>query len=475
MAHDYRTHSLQEERDALSYTPVRRHSDRGHDRHNGAEGRYSDPPQGPKAYTYHMTRRGKTWGTLTLLADPNLSKSTPTFVEPDTQAEESVTRAEFHGHAKGGGTREGAMVSGMVSLNLQSTETIHSVRVTVQGQLSIGAAAPFTFLDVFATPWTREMGDPRGEAVAGQWNGKLRGTYEWPFAVRLPRAVVLPVGTPPRERNYALPAGFWERHEPVRVRYHVVLHVARGAFKSNIRLPVEIAYAPLSHPPPASSARQLAYKEHHSIPPPDVDPDGWHTPRSVVTRGAIAGQREVEVTCSFSIAQPLCYTRGSVIPCALILEAHDASALDLLSSPTAIVARLRRRLRYKSDIGRALDEDGWQESTSVYETASWWPREGAPQHTYRRCMDGEIHLKEDLKPSTSLAHWQIEYEVVLFPFDVLSFASRDAGPLLVQPVEIATGVRTWTTTACFHSAIVRVCESGRAGGAFLTTFLSCSV
>ncbi|TRM58288.1 hypothetical protein BD626DRAFT_186645 [Schizophyllum amplum] len=418
MAHDNRTHSLQEERTAPSHDPARRHSDRA---------------QGPKAYTYHIPRKGKTRGALTLFADPNLSKSTPTFVEPDT-------RGELDRHAKIGvaHAEEGATVSGTVSLDLASMKTINSVKVSVYGQLFIGAAAPFTFLDVSATPWTREMGDPRGEAVAGQWNGKLRGTYEWPFAVRLPRAVVLPVGTPPRERTYALPAGFWERHEPVRVRYHVVLHVARGAFRSNIRLPVEIAYAPRSHPPPASAARQLAYKEHRPIPPPDVDADGWYTPRSVVTHGTIAGRREVEVTCSFSIAKPLCYTRGSVIPCTLILEAHDASALDLLSSPTAIVARLRRRLRYKSDIGRALDEDGWQESTSVYETASWWPREGAPQHTYRRCMDGEIHLKEDLKPSTSMAHWQIEYEVVLFPFDVLSFASRDASSLLVQPVDIAT-------------------------------------
>ncbi|KAL1740289.1 hypothetical protein HDZ31DRAFT_68080 [Schizophyllum fasciatum] len=410
------SHAVKQEMDITAYKPS------AHPR-SERPSRESRPPS-PKTFTYDLTRKGKTWGTLTLLGDPALSRSTPTFVEPGVEG------------------REGARVRGSVALSLESSEAIHSVKVTVRGQLSIGASAPFTFLDASATPWSREMGDPRADALPGIWSGKLRGAYSWPFDIQLPRTVTLPVGSPPRERRYALPANFWERHEPVRVRYHVVLHVLRGTFKGDLRLPVEIAYVPRSAPPPASPARRLAYEERRSIPPPESDVDGWYTPRSVVASGVIAGHHEVEVTCSLSLAKPLCYTRGSVIPCTIVLESHDIAALDLLSSPTAPAARLRRRLRYKSNIGRLLDDDdgdtGWQDSTTVYDLASWWPREGAPQHAYRRCLDGEIHLKEDLRPTTAFAHWRVEYEVVLFPFDVLSFVGRERDPLVVQPVEIAT-------------------------------------
>ncbi|KAL1752990.1 hypothetical protein FB107DRAFT_250429 [Schizophyllum commune] len=405
----------------------------------------------PKPFTYDLTRKGKTWGKLTLHGDPALSRSSPALVEPalHTKGEGATARAD-----------EGATVRGEVQLNLDNPETLHSVRVTVRGQISIGASAPFTFLDVSTTLWSREMGDPRGEGSQSLSATKLHGIHTWPFAIPLPRAVTLPVGSPPRERQYQLPANFWERHEPVRVRYYVILQVGRGRWRGDLRLPVEFTYVPWSVPSPT---RQLAYEKHTPPPPPDADMDGWHTAKSVVVSGLVGeGRHEVEVTCCLSLAKPIAYTRGSVIPLALTFESHDAAALDLLSAPTAPVVRLRRRLRYKADIGKVDEGDdyegeggsgcqsngngrarppgttAWTESTTVYDLASWWPREGAPQHTYRRCLGGEIHLKEDLRPTTNFAHWRVEYEVVLFPFDIPSFVGRDREPPVVQPVEIAT-------------------------------------
>ncbi|KAL1678372.1 hypothetical protein EV122DRAFT_290435 [Schizophyllum commune] len=483
MPYDVPSHSQSTaEMDVTSYKPLPRVS-----RHHSFSDSLSSPtitpststsrPATPKPFTYDLTRKGKTWGKLTLLGDPALSRSNAAFVEP---------AEEYSGESASVQKDEGATVRGEVQLNLDSPEMIHSVKVTARGQLSIGASAPFTFLHVSTMLWSREMGDPRGEGLGAPHPTKLRGTYTWPFAIPLPRAVVLPVGSPPRERRYALPANFWERHEPVRVRYYVILQVGRGTWRGDLRLPVEFTYVPLSAPPPASLARQLAYQEKKHVSPPEADVEGWHTTRSAVVSGLVGeGRYEAEVTCCVSfvsretsqvsrrmtsttclltpIPSQLAYTRGSIIPLALTLESHDAAALDLLSAPTAPVARLRRRLRYKADIGKVDEEDEeegadsrgqtgrgsrqgrqtttttpWTESTTVYDLASWWPREGAQRHTYRRCMDGEIHLKEDLRPSTAFAHWRVEYEVVLFPFDIPSFVGRDKEPLVVQPVEIAT-------------------------------------
>ncbi|KAL1689506.1 hypothetical protein GGG16DRAFT_57619 [Schizophyllum commune] len=473
-------------------------------------------PPSPKPFTYDLTRKGKTWGKLTLLGDPALSRSNAAFVEPASQIFERPG-AQTTGK-RASQAEEGATVRGEVQLNLDTPETIHSVKVTVRGQISIGASAPFTFLDISTTPWSREMGDPRGEGSHGSSAFKLHGTHTWPFAIPLPRAVTLPVGSPPRERRYALPANFWERHEPVRVRYYVILQVGRGRWRGDLRLPVEFTYVPFCTPPPLSPGRQLAYEGKQPIPPPppDAGMEGWHMAKSVAVIGLVGeGRHEVELTCCLSLAKPvrvdlpsylstfrytcrpfiirvdlssagslplassltmrrstsfskltftqLAYTRGSVLPLALTFESHDTAALDLLSAPTAPVVRLRRRLRYKADIGKVDEGDDyegeggggrlsngrgiarqisnttpWTESTTVYDLASWWPREGAPQHTYRRCLDGEIHLKEDLKPTTNFAHWRVEYEVVLFPFDIPSFVGRDREPLVVQPVEIAT-------------------------------------
>ncbi|KAI4520042.1 hypothetical protein K525DRAFT_204668 [Schizophyllum commune Loenen D] len=479
MPYDVPSHSQSTaEMDVTYYKPVPRVS-----RHHSFSDSLSSPtitpststsrPATPKPFTYDLTRKGKTWGKLTLLGDPALSRSNAAFVEPAEEYSGEPASHAKRAHAPQMQREhsvqkdEGATVRGEVQLNLDSPEMIHSVKVTVRGQLSIGASAPFTFLDVSTMLWSREMGDPRGEGLGAPHPTKLRGTYTWPFAIPLPRAVVLPVGSPPRERRYALPANFWERHEPVRVRYHVILQVGRGAWRGDLRLPVEFTYIPLSAPPPASLARQLAYQEKEQIPPPEADVEGWHRTRSVVVSGLVGeGRYEVEVTCCVScqLAVPqgltdcepivLAYTRGSIIPLALTLESHDAAALDLLSAPTAPVARLRRRLRYKADIGKVDEEEEeegadsrgrqtttttpWQDSTTVYDLASWWPCGGAQRHTYRRCMDGEIHLKEDLRPSTAFAHWRVEYEVVLFPFDISSFVGRDKEPLVVQPVEIAT-------------------------------------
>ncbi|KAF8896105.1 hypothetical protein BD779DRAFT_1667957 [Infundibulicybe gibba] len=121
-------------------------------------------------------------------------------------------------------------------------------------------------------------------------------------------------------------------------------------------------------------------------------------------------------------------------------ETDDAQALDLLSSPKAIVVRLGRCVRCHAEETKSVDTVVWKSEYENYQLASWWPSQawGSDSDQPQRELHGELHLKGDLKPTSSMAHFRIEYSVVLFPFDIAAFEPADTEPLLVQPVEIAT-------------------------------------
>jgi hypothetical protein len=105
----------------------------------------------------------------------------------------------------------------------------------------------------------------------------------------------------------------------------------------------------------------------------------------------------------------LCYTRGTLIPCALKLESTDESVLDIFAEPTAIVLHLHRRVRYfckPSELTRP-EEIGWNEYVEKMCTAVWWLSPNLEQDSSSRYLEGEIKLAKKLKPTSAMGHFSI--------------------------------------------------------------------
>ncbi|KAJ7678978.1 hypothetical protein DFH06DRAFT_502634 [Mycena polygramma] len=309
-----------------------------------------------------------------------------------------------------------------------------------------------TFIHLSNTLWSRSMGDPRNPGSDGngsKWSEKLKGKYVWPFSITLPQTVSMSFGG--RDEEFRLPQTFFERHTRGQIEYEVAVRFTRAKLRSDHRLSTTLNYMPRSRPSPPSRLRQLSYRQHTALLGPDADPDGWHTLPSVKTRGRLlSASRSVDAACRLSLATPLCYTRSTTIPCAIVIECSDPQALELLTSPEAIVLRLRRSVRFHtgekafSDVPSKLV---WKEELDHSELASWWPAADRALETestdtiapaFRRMLKGEIHLRPDLIASTSIVHFRIEYSVVLFPFDAPDYESLDGEPLIIEPVEIAS-------------------------------------
>ncbi|KAF7424449.1 hypothetical protein PC9H_009756 [Pleurotus ostreatus] len=374
-----------------------------------------------KEFTYDSkNRKGRSWLSLTLKGDTLLSKHTPTIAE-------------------------GSGLSGSVSLNLESSEAIQAVSISVIGQIITGAnpGESFTFLEIPVTLWSKALGEanPAGD-IRQESSGKLLGTYSWPFHVDIPKQVTLPIGSYGSSQTYTLPQTFLERHTRAGIKYDVIVRISRGKLRVNSKLTATFGYLPIIRPMAPSPLRQLAYQENSPILGPEADPEGWHTVPSTWVKGNVFGKRSVSIHCTLSLAKPLCYTRGTAIPCFLDLQSADGQALGLLSSPNAVVLRLRRRVKYRDNNLTTKLEVGIDTKDIVTdsESAVWWPsREGdTTMDSPRRCLAGEIHLNKILKPTTAIANFSIEYAVVLFSFDAPAFTSTGPDTLLIQPVEVAT-------------------------------------
>ncbi|KAJ7707529.1 hypothetical protein B0H17DRAFT_520623 [Mycena rosella] len=379
-----------------------------------------------KEYTYDLFNKaaGKPWATLSLLGDAEYSKSIPAFVE-------------------------GSPVTGEVRLDLESGDGIHAVLFSIKGQITTGATPSemMSFIDLSTTLWSRSMGDPRqpgdGNTAQHKWNQRLKGKYVWPFSISLPPTVCIPGAFGGQDEVFRLPQTFFERHTRAQIEYEVVVRFTRTKLRSDHRLSTTLNYMPLSAPGPPSRLRQLAYQQHTALLGPDSDPDGWRTLPFIQARGKLTStSRPVDARCRLSLATPLCYTRGEAIPCALVIECSDPQALELLASPDAPVLRLRRAVRFLTG------EKAAKEELDHSASATWWPAADRALDTdstdtlvtnaFRRMLKGEIHLKPELITSSSIAHFRIEYSVVLFPFDAPGYATLDSEPLIVEPVEIAS-------------------------------------
>jgi hypothetical protein len=183
-------------------------------------------------------------------------------------------------------------------------------------------------------------------------------------------------------------------------------------------------------PEPASVRRQLSYQEDTPLDLPDDDPGGWKTLSPGVFHGTIFTIREISIQCILSLATPLSYTRGTVIPLFLVLTSEDKQALDLLSSDNAIHVLLCRHIRYHMLASHASKNkqvnSGWKDTSEFLDGAVWWPVEGESRDGNTRKMHGEIRLSKDLMPSTSIAHFSVDVSKILRSacfFSLLNFDS----------------------------------------------------
>ncbi|KAJ7928766.1 hypothetical protein B0H13DRAFT_2652719 [Mycena leptocephala] len=367
--------------------------------------------------TYHLASRGSKppWATLKVLSRSPTPTQLPTFLEGDK-------------------------ITGTFVFNLEQAESITCVRAVAKGQIIPGPAErdAFTFLEVASTLWSKENGDPRNPG-SSKFSGKLCGYYEWPFTLEIPITVTVPATNHFRAGTFRLPKPFLRddfrqasicSSAPFNV--HASNHFAR--------VQTMFAYVPATRPPPPSPLRQLAYQQNTPLLGPEADPAGWEQLPSFTVRGTVFSTRQVEATCHFALAKPLCYTRGSPIPCVITLSSTDAQALDLLSAPRAISVHLRRRLKpvLPASTRHGIFDANADLSVDPAENivaASWWPSledvgSRTSQRISRRRLDGEIQLPTTLKPSCRIAHFAVEYTVEVLPFKATAFTSADSKPLL---------------------------------------------
>jgi hypothetical protein len=111
----------------------------------------------------------------------------------------------------------------------------------------------------------------------------------------------------------------------------------------------------------------------------------------------------------------LSYTRGTVVPLFLSLESEDEQALELLASPKAIIARVRRRIRDHVHPENHFESSVWRDSLDYSQRAVWWPSDPKGDSGTLRSLQGEIHLKPGMRPTTALGAFAIEVWILISP------------------------------------------------------------
>ncbi|KAL1732311.1 hypothetical protein EV714DRAFT_206910 [Schizophyllum commune] len=395
----------------------------------------------PREYTLHMTHKKRVWASLKLVSHAPASRSAgdaPAFME-------------------------GNPIKGTMTLDLDSAEPITKVYIEISGRY-LNDRYPyrqdFTFLSLTQNLWTTGDGDPN-QSGDQRFRGKLKGYYRWPFSVELPTRMSVPHDLQSGAATDAirLPPTFLEKDVPASIYYYFEAVIVRGGlFRHHHKISTMFFYHPRVQPPPASELRQLAYRTRSSILGPEEDPSGYLT-RKVKTRGTLYGKRDVFTSISLSLALPLSYTRGTVIPCSLTISCPDAPALDALARPAHLFVHLQRRLsmRVAAPAGHrrimATAPPMPADQTAPISRAVWWPAAtatGGQRATFR----GEIWLPRNLKPSFAIPYFsidpiggtgllsaeamQFQYSVVLLPLSASFYVPEEKGVLLEEPVEIAT-------------------------------------
>ncbi|TDL25703.1 hypothetical protein BD410DRAFT_604749 [Rickenella mellea] len=343
---------------------------------------------------------------------------------------------------------EGQSISGNINLDLCKPDAIQSVSVTLSGQIVATNVTPFTFLEEKQLLWSTDMGDPRSPTSSGQlkYSGKLQGAYRWVFSFTMPSTCSVSWKSKEPPIALPIPPSFSERGATQYINYELFVWIRRGPLRIDSKLGTSLGYSPRIRPDPPSMLRQLAYQNGSPIVGPEGDPKGWTVSQPIPIKGTLFGKRPVEATCTLSIsvqlalALPLCYTRGTAIPCSMTISARDCQAVDLLATPKSPQVRLLRKVNYGA-VEQPLGKDGQTltHSTTDIVSAVWWPdgnEECTDVHTRR--LNGEIHLPKDLQPSFIFGRFSVKYVIVFQPFEATAFEATDKVSLFSASVDIAT-------------------------------------
>ncbi|KAF8802489.1 hypothetical protein BYT27DRAFT_7112534 [Phlegmacium glaucopus] len=373
------------------------------------------PPRRATEHLFHVfNARGKPWITLKLYSSAKSSKSLPTFFEKEN-------------------------INGLLELDAEKGDSIQAITATVTGRIITGSNIDdsFAFLNYTQPIWSKSPDSPRLPSPSdGVLGDRLLGHCAWPLSIPISRTVNAPTGAGDT-RSFRLPETFLERHTRVSVQYDLTINISRGKLRADNRIKTAFGYVPSTRPDPPSLLKQLAYQQFLPLPGPLTDPEGWKTLRPVAVRGVAFKSHPAEARCTLSLSKPLCYARGTVLPCFIALTGSESQVLDLLSAPRSIVLSLRRRVRFYNQTSSSRPDVAWNETVEDMGSAVWWPSSESRSDSTTRYLEGEIRLAKDLRPTSGMGHFSISYTVVLCPFDVLGFTS-DAATLLSEPVKIAT-------------------------------------
>lgn len=369
-------------------------------------------PQDLTEHTFLLKENSRNWVTLKLYSDAKSPKSLPLYFE-------------------------GEGIVGSLAINAEKGDSVHSITAKVVGRIIVGGHVngSLTFLDQSLSIWAKSIEIPRVSSLSqGVSGSKLLGYCKWQLCIPLPRDVIVPWPTGTTQ-IYRLPETFLERHINASVVYHLSILIRRGRLRSDRRIDTAFAYVPRIKPEPSSLPRQLAYTERSPLPGPESDREGWKTLMPVIVGGVLLPNHPVNIQCTVSLAKPLCYTRGTLIPCALKLECRDKNVLNMFAEPAAVALCLRRRIKFHS-VPSAFDgtED---EYVGEMGTAIWWPSPNFSHDSSPRYLEGEIKLTEGLRPTCTICHFSISYFVVLCTFKV-PYYLPDTPDLLSEEVKVAT-------------------------------------
>ncbi|KAI5122160.1 hypothetical protein M0805_007059 [Coniferiporia weirii] len=385
---------------------------------------------------------------------------------------------------------EDQVVSGKVELDLQKPESIKSIAISIKGIVCAGHDE-IVFLHLSETLWDKSKGDPRSSAndlrTEMNYTEKLKGLYSWPFSIAFTPEVVVNdklanvLGLDSVER---LPPNLSDIGRGPTISYRLILDVKRhGALKLDSCLSTLIGYTPLTRPGAPSTARRNSYEKDTPVLGPSLDPDGWQIIQRLEVTGTLFRQREVTAiytVCSspaqlivpevenfpsswlslclyhsfytlltrnpthLRLLTQLAYTRGSVIPCHLVVESSDRQALDLLSSPQAPQIFLRRRTMTRVPLAQAkkLDllthENGDSQSLAK---AIWAVPPGVQsdeQDDLARSLMGELSIPPSCTPSFLFGGFDLEYFVDVHPPTPAGFLPAHERVLASTPVKITS-------------------------------------
>ncbi|ELU40112.1 hypothetical protein AG1IA_05858 [Rhizoctonia solani AG-1 IA] len=356
-------------------------------------------------------RNSRPWVTLRLLSDAPVGNKFPVYYDGGT--------------VQGKGTHARSMSSSSYLLTLPITK--------VEGELQLPSAYDISPLWHEKQKLWDSSGsfDPRSIQSTGEWN--------WDFSFPIPTHFDNTVnGGSPRTKlpgNFSLKVGL------------VLLTMVNGSNVDNVsisdqgvRLQTLFAYIPRERAPPPSPLRELAYHQGTAPPGPEDDPDGWKQCKTINAKGAIFGNREVNMTYR------TIYPRGGTIFYRIEVSGGDSQALDLLSSPSSIVVLLTREVqckRFKETSPRGVDDH--DADVRAIAQGVTWTLAGLPGDNDTRFLEGEITVPPGTDSSVAVTPVQLNYSVT-FVVTAAGFSPHNRSDVISRnPIRVvshpALGVR----------------------------------